>query len=408
MEQVLFNDLATKTLVTHIVLRGTYIPGTVRCTSGHQRRAPSYLGRGQSSNGLLIYCFADVRVSAYLLSAGPSTLTVIVESSLYQSVYGYGGNDEDYGLEQLESRRSAYERALAEGGRFEYDRPLRGYLLPSGPVVTGPPGGIGGREVVLSIGPSYRLSVEAWQVMKTWDVERREDDTVVVLHPYRQWFNFEEHRSLLERELPAFTQAVTTAHMARVAANGGRIGEDAGLPMLVTDANQLRQYFSDPKVGGYAPGAPTPAQPPAVYAPAPASLTATASGEDSANLSWGSVTGVTGYRVQHRESGKETWETVAESVTGTTHTASRLWCGRTHEFRVGAYGDGTRYNTRVGRWSTDTATTDTCTPQPPRFDADSYAFEVSAAALVGDSVGVVSAIDDRMPSEVRDSWASRV
>ena len=32
--------------------------------------------------------------------------------------------------------------------------------------------------------------------------------------------------------------------------------------MLVTDANQLRQYFSDPKVGAYAPGAPTPTQPP--------------------------------------------------------------------------------------------------------------------------------------------------
>ena len=32
--------------------------------------------------------------------------------------------------------------------------------------------------------------------------------------------------------------------------------------MLVTDVNQLRQYFSDPKVGAYAPGAPTPEQPP--------------------------------------------------------------------------------------------------------------------------------------------------
>ena len=36
---------------------------------------------------LLVYCFADVRVNAYLLGSGPSTLTVIVESSLYQSAY---------------------------------------------------------------------------------------------------------------------------------------------------------------------------------------------------------------------------------------------------------------------------------------------------------------------------------
>ena len=123
-------------------------------------------------------------------------------------------------------------------------------------------------------------------------------------------------------------------------------------------------------------------------------MTATASGEDAVNLSWGPVTGAAAYRVQHRESGEEPWGSLDDSATGTTHAASRLWCGRTHEFRVGAYGDGTTYNARVGFWSsTATATTDTCTPQPPRFDADSYAFEVSAAAVAGDSVGTVSAVD---------------
>ena len=274
---------------THVALRGTYLPGTVRCTSGHPRRAPSYLGRGQASSGLLIYCFADVRVNAYLLGTGPSTLTVTVYRSVYQSVNAFGGDDEDYGLEQLESRRLAYERALSEGGRFQYDPPLRGFLPPdgglgplrreydtldeahepNGPAVIGPPGGIGGREAVLFIGPSGRLSVEAWVVRFTWDVERREDGTVVALHPFIDRFDLERVRdanlaylSLLEMELPALTQAVTTAHQARVAANGGRIGEDTDLPMLETDANRLRQYFSDPKVGGYAPGVPAPVQPP--------------------------------------------------------------------------------------------------------------------------------------------------
>ena len=85
---------------------------------------------------------------------------------------------------------------------------------------------------------------------------------MVAIHPYGRWLTPDEYRSLGEMELPALTQAVTTAHQARVAANGGRIGEDDSLPMLVTDVNQLRQYFSDPKVGAYAPGAPTPEQPP--------------------------------------------------------------------------------------------------------------------------------------------------
>ena len=267
-------------LTTHVALRGTYLPGTVRCTSGHRMRWPSYSDAW--SSGLLIYCFADVRVNAYLLGTGPSTLTVTVYTSLYQSVLAFGGDDEDYGLEQLESRRLAYERALSEGGRFQYDPPLRGFLPPdgglgllrreydtldeahepNGPAVIGPPGGIGGREAVLFIGPSYRASVEAWMVFWTWDVERREDGTVVAIHPFRDRFDIEAHRSLLEMELPALTRAVTTAHQARVAANGGRIGEDTDLPMLETDANRLRQYFSDPKVGGYAPGVPAPAPPP--------------------------------------------------------------------------------------------------------------------------------------------------
>ncbi len=266
----LLNSPTTPIYTTHVVLRGTYLPGTVRCTSGHRNRYPAYVG--DDWYPLFIYCFADVRVNSYLLGSGPSTLTVIEEINLYALE---GVDDEDYGLEQLESRRRAYERALSEGGRFEYDYPLRGYLSPGGlvghlhieywpdgPVATGPPSGIGGREVVLFISPSSNLSVEAWRVRYMWEMERRDDGTVVALHPYRRWFDLETYRSMVEMELPDLTQAVTAAHQERVVANGGRIGADASLPMLVTDANQLRQYFSDPKVGGYAPGVPTPAQPP--------------------------------------------------------------------------------------------------------------------------------------------------
>ncbi len=128
-------------------------------------------------------------------------------------------------------------------------------------MVTGPQGGIGGREVVLFIGPSVRTSVEAWEVFSTWDVERREDGTVVALHPFRRWLKLEQ-QSYAEVELPALTQEVTAAHEARLFANGGRIGGRSGLPMLVTDANQLRQFFSDPKVGAYDHADGPPAQPP--------------------------------------------------------------------------------------------------------------------------------------------------
>ncbi len=35
---------------------------------------------------------------------------------------------------------------------------------------------------------------------------------------------------------------------------------------------------------------------------------------------------------------------------------------------------------------TETATTAACSPLPPRFGADSYSFEISALAPVGDAV----------------------
>ena len=81
--------------------------------------------------------------------------------------------------------------------------------------------------------------------------------------PYRKYYTpekLEQNRSLVEMELPAFEQAVTAAHEARVAANGGRIRPDPAYPMLVTDANQLRQFFID--VGAYDHPDGPPAQPP--------------------------------------------------------------------------------------------------------------------------------------------------
>ena len=85
--------------------------------------------------------------------------------------------------------------------------------------------------------------------------------------------------------------------------------------MPLTPSSGLTQYYRD--IGAYGDITPddgettpfTPSQPPPVYAPAPASLTATASGEttalgeESADLSWSSVTGASGYHVQRRVSG---------------------------------------------------------------------------------------------------------
>ena len=60
-----------------------------------------------------------------------------------------------------------------------------------------------------------------------WDVERREDGTVVAIHPYGRWLTPDEYRSLGEMELPALTQAVTDGPPgAYCRKRAGRIGED--------------------------------------------------------------------------------------------------------------------------------------------------------------------------------------
>ena len=128
--------------------------------------------------------------------------------------------------------------------------------------------------------------------------------------------------------------------------------------------------------------------------PAPGSLSASASGEETADLSWPAVSGASGYHVQHRlsEAG-EPWTTATSTLTGTTYSVTGIRCGATHDFRVGAYGDGTTYNSRAGLWAQATATTHTCSPRPPEFESASYEFGLSVAARAGEPVGTVSAFD---------------
>ena len=240
-----FLEGTSGTFVSHLMLRGTYLPGTVRCVSGDRFRPPSYVGPNAFSytrGTPITKCYADVRVNAYVVGSGPSVLTVEVQHFRYPDTWGEAETDEMKGV---------WERALIEGGEV-------------GPFELSP---LEGREAILFVGPAVDVSVEALKVFWNWNVERRDDGTVVAVHPYRDYYSLEEyqmHRSKLKMELPAFTQAVTAAHQARVAANGGRTRPDPSYPMLVTDANRLREFFSDPKVGAYdhPDGPPAPPPPP--------------------------------------------------------------------------------------------------------------------------------------------------
>ena len=232
--------------VTHLALRGTYLPGTVRCTAGDPFSPPSYLQDEfvYTANTLSVKCYIDVRTNSYVLGSGPTTLTIL----LFRGIY-WDGNYAPFTPYVYEDQS---EQELIE----EDMQRIEGFISDL----------FVGREHILFLGPPVDLSSEVWRFLGYWDVQQREDGTVIAVHPDRDLWRrlrpneYQTHLSALEMELSAFTQAVTTANQARVTEYAGRIGADTSLPMLVNDANQLRQYYTE--VGAYAPGAPTPVQPP--------------------------------------------------------------------------------------------------------------------------------------------------
>ena len=256
--------------VTHIVVRATFLPGTERCTSDGPFRPPLYdevLFTSASYFGA-VQCFADVRVNSYVLGEGPARLTVQtglyigvteVLDSLNESIEGEEAlSEEDF----LEGFRSRWEYTIVHGD------PQAHYATGSGsPTSYTLTGGIRGKEVIVFLGPSFNHATEAWQVFETWDVQRKNDGTVVAVHPHREAWRMSDnyssavHGPLLEVELPRFREEVAKASQARLEAFGGRIGMDPTLPMLVFDTNDLGKFMASMGAYDHPDGPPAPPPP---------------------------------------------------------------------------------------------------------------------------------------------------
>lgn len=239
-----FLDGSSLTYIPHIVLRGVYLPDTVRCTSGDPYRTPSYVEPDYTQHSILINCYADVQVYDYILGKGPPRLAVLVDYHHYW--HGYYAHDaaqvnmtEEELVEQL---RAAFVLYLEQGYRDT--------------------GGIYGREVILFVGPGHSHAHEVWEVFTTWDVQRKGGSAIAV-HPHRDdWeaVKFEKywaHLARLEMELPDFEKEVLAAHQARVKEHGGRVASEGepyraagvALPMLVSDIHGLGDFMAS--VGAY-------------------------------------------------------------------------------------------------------------------------------------------------------------
>ena len=220
----------------HMVVRATYLPGTVRCESNRAYRvlyenglAPELVWATDTLHN--VQCFVDVRVNSYILGNGPPRMTVLAAEVRYQQP----------------SVPTAEQDAVAA----RHEQELEGQGVNE----------IAGREAVLFIGPAFDYGVKVWEVHWTWGVNKLDDGTVMILHPrWSQWLGA-KHRSQVEMTLADFTAAVQTAHATRTANLGGRAGTAPAAPMVVLDANKLDQHHIDTGNTTHPDGPPEPPPP---------------------------------------------------------------------------------------------------------------------------------------------------
>ena len=192
-------DTAAGVMAAHMVVRATYLPGTVRCTEQDKVRVPTWVGV-RDIEMRTVKCYADIRVNEYYLGSGPPMLTVVVMDR-------FGGS-------------------TAMNAERWYAR-------------------LDGQEEILFLGPGLDYSIEALQAFDTWDVQR-DGTTVIAVHPWRDYWlrtTGETHRAALEITLADLATAVTAAQAVRTADYGGRVDAVSTAPMVQTDANKLHDFY---------------------------------------------------------------------------------------------------------------------------------------------------------------------
>ena len=238
--------------ISHIAIRGTFIPDTARCLADIPYSVPSYIEPGYFRHSKVIECHVDVMAGAYLSGLGPPKLTVLV------SFYHYWDS---------EFSEIAKAEGLTIAQAVEVIRGAHVKKLEDSP-------GIYGREAVLFLGPPHSHSTEAWEIFAIWDVQKLEDDTVIAVHPDRdEWrdarpTDYETHKASLEMSLSGLKTAVLAADVARRTQHGLTIapatieGKKSGvtLPRVEKDANALNHYLTS--TGAYSDEDGPPSQPP--------------------------------------------------------------------------------------------------------------------------------------------------
>ena len=203
----------------HLVIRGTATPDTTRCEL-YPIVVPniSSLDAGRRYDMAHYHCFVDFRINEYYIGEGPPELAVSIfrdsvllsRSLTWDTIEEVTEEDMLYYFRDPQSRvADAYE----------------------------------GREMILFLIIPKSIAVEAWTAETVYFVQRRGEEIRLVSQSIRLARTPEQHNAL-NVEYTEFVSRLKEASVNRIALTGGRIGTDPSLPMLVTDANKLRDFYA--------------------------------------------------------------------------------------------------------------------------------------------------------------------
>lgn len=220
-------------LVPHIVIRGGVLKDSTRCGLYPYKKFPFHTEGSTYKNIYYYSCLVEIKVHEYIVGVSPPLITAIVHF-------------EPIGLttDQVERWSQIKQEILKELGD------------PQTKTATA----FEGREFVWFLLPSYTMSVETWVADKTstsfWLVQQREGE-VRVVSPDIVWADTAEEQAVLDMPLDDLVAKIKAADIERRKLTDGRVGittvdDDSSdteggdhmtLPLLVTDANKLQDYY---------------------------------------------------------------------------------------------------------------------------------------------------------------------
>ena len=222
-ERLLWDSEDDAFISVQIVVRGTVKPGTTRCKN-YRARIPDYMVQYLPNthiqdqyivNRYHYSCFADVAVKEYIVGKGPSVLTVLLDRlGIHQKI------DPD------QKTGAGY---LAYYG--DPEKTSKSYE---------------GREMIFFLGAAPSIVVEAWAGLgggNMWFLQQTETGIRAVAEYYRDAI-LDKHRNKLNLPLDEMIADIKQAAINRDALTGGRIAVDPDLPMFVTDAHDLRDFYT--------------------------------------------------------------------------------------------------------------------------------------------------------------------